>query len=88
MQSVLIEPVVKCGFEIDVVSEISRSRGGHKEVWFVGDGVIFVELFGCSFFVFADESEIEGVFYLSICLLENSPVACRNLYITNILLNK
>jgi hypothetical protein len=36
MDSVLVEPVIEGGFEIDVITEVSRSGGCDKEVGFIG----------------------------------------------------
>jgi hypothetical protein len=35
--SVLIEPVIESGLEIDMVTEVTRARRGDKEIGFVGD---------------------------------------------------
>jgi len=58
--SVLVEPVIKCWFEINMVSEISRTSWGHKEMWFIRNGVSAIELFACSFVVVFDQSKVAG----------------------------
>ena len=40
MHSILIEPVVEVGLEVDMVSEVARPGTSNEEVLFVGDGVI------------------------------------------------
>jgi hypothetical protein len=85
VQSVLIEPVVEGGFEVDVISEVAGAWGGHKEVSLVGDGVVFVQLLARTFVVLADQTEVEAVPYLSYCILFDSQPHCLSLDITNIL---
>ena len=40
--SILIEPVIEGNFKIDMISEISRSGGCYKELWFIRDQMIIV----------------------------------------------
>jgi hypothetical protein len=40
---VLVEPVVKGDFEVDMVTKVSRSGRGNKELCFIGNGVVTIE---------------------------------------------
>lgn len=42
VNSVLVEPVIDVGLEIDVVSEVARPGGADEEAVLVGDGVVIV----------------------------------------------
>lgn len=87
VDSVLIEPVVDVGFEVDVISKVSRSCWCDKEAVFIWDGVVYVEFFICAFIVLGDESEVEGVICMERGLLLVRETACLNFDI-NILFNK
>ena len=60
VDSVLVEPVVDGGFEVDVIAEVAGSCRGDEEVLFFGDGVIDVEFLAGPLVVLADESKVEG----------------------------
>ena len=64
VDSVLVEPVIDVGLEVDVVSEVAGPGGADEEAVLVGDGVVIVKFLGGSFVVLADQSEVEGVFYV------------------------
>lgn len=58
VDSILIEPVVEGGLEVDVISEVPWPRGGDKELSFIRDGVIVIEFLGGSLIVLADKSKV------------------------------
>jgi hypothetical protein len=63
--SVFVEPVINGGLEIDMVTEVAGTGRGDEELGFVGDGMEPVQLFVCTFVIFADQTEI-GFKFLSI----------------------
>ena len=58
VDSIFIEPVIESGFEVDVISEVSGSCGGDKELCFIRDGVIVIEFLGGALIVFTDKAEV------------------------------
>lgn len=56
--SVFIEPVVNGRLEIDMVTEVTGSGGGHEELSLVGNRMEPVQLLVRSFVIFADQTEI------------------------------
>lgn len=77
VNSVLVEPVVESGFEIDVVAEVAGAGRGDEEVRLVGNGVVAVELFAGPLVVVFDQAERESAFWIFWEVLWL--VACRNL---------
>lgn len=57
MYSILIEPVIDVGLEINMISKVSRSGTGHEELRFFGYRMSATELFIGSIIIFADETE-------------------------------
>jgi len=62
VDSVLVKPIINRGFEINVISEISRTGWSHKEMWLIRNGVIAIELLACSLIVVFDQAEAERAF--------------------------
>jgi hypothetical protein len=54
VDSILIEPVVEGGLEVDVISEVARPGRGDEELCLIRDGVIVIEFLGGSLIVLAD----------------------------------
>ncbi|MDD2984742.1 MAG: hypothetical protein PHQ74_15290 [Crocinitomicaceae bacterium] len=52
--SVFVEPVIDGGLEIDVITEVSWSSGGDKELSFVRYGMEAIKFFVGSLIIFAD----------------------------------
>jgi len=52
--SVFVEPVIDGGLEIDVITEVSWSGGGDKELSLVGYGMEAIKFFVGSLIIFAD----------------------------------
>ena len=59
MNSILIEPVVNVGFEIDVISKVSGPGGADEEAMLIGHGVVITKLLGLSFSVLGYQSKVE-----------------------------
>jgi len=52
--SVFVEPVIDGGLEIDVITEVSWSGGGDKELSLVRYGMEAIKFFVGSLIIFAD----------------------------------
>lgn len=52
--SVFVEPVIDGGLEIDVITEVSWSGGGDKELSLIGYGMEAIKFFVGSLIIFAD----------------------------------
>ena len=59
MDSILIEPVVNIGFEVDVISEVTGSGGADKETMLIRHWVVITKLLGLSLSILGDQSEVE-----------------------------
>lgn len=86
VDSVLVEPIVDGGFEVDMVSEVAWPGWGDKEVLFVGNRVVDVKLFASSFIVLCDESKVVDSLCVSKDILLVRVAACLSLE-NNILFN-
>ena len=62
VDSVLVEPIIDVGLEIDVISKVSGPGGGDEETMLIGYGVVVVEILGGPLVVLRDQSEAKGVF--------------------------
>lgn len=88
VDSIFIEPVIESGFEVDVISEVSGSCGGDKELSFIRDGVIVIEFLGGSLIVFTDKAEVVSNAYVDRFIPLVRLAACLILPKNNILLIK
>lgn len=88
VDSIFIEPVIESGFEVDVISEVSGSCGGDKELCFIRDGVIVIEFLGGSLIVFTDKAEVVSNAYVDRFIPLVRLAACLILPKNNILLIK
>ena len=61
VNSVFVEPVVHSNFEVDVVSEVARTRTSNEKVLFVGHGVVVDELLGGPLVILRDQPELVSV---------------------------
>lgn len=77
MDSVLVEPVVQSGLEVDVVAEVAGTGGSGEELRLVGDGVVDVELFGGALIVVGNETEATLILCLTPKVLCNRLMAER-----------
>lgn len=64
VDSVLIEPVVDGGLEIDVIAEVSRTGAGDKELSFIWNRMESIQLFIGPLIIFADQSKAVFEFYI------------------------
>jgi hypothetical protein len=88
INSIFIKPVIESGLEVNVISEVSGSCGGDKELCFVGDGVIVIEFLGGSLIVFTDKAEVVANAYVYQFIPLVRLAACLILPKNNILLIK
>jgi hypothetical protein len=88
VHSVLVEPVVKVGLEVDVISEVAGTGGGDKELGFVGHGVVVIQLLGGALIILTDEAKVEDGAFVSGEVLRESWATCLTFDKNNILFNK
>ncbi len=60
--SILIKPVVDGSLEVDVITKVSWSGGSDKELGFIWDAMIAVELHISASIIFADEPKVLNSF--------------------------
>lgn len=69
VHSVLVEPVVKVGLEVDVIAEVSWPRRSYKELRLVGNRMVVIELARRALVVLSNEAKVERPACLTLCVL-------------------